>query len=248
MMQHYTLLCAALLALSTPALAQPANDECDGAMHVNVNPTCVTTNEDAALATQSIAPLHCGGWNASQANDLWYHIIGTGENVAFQATGLGDVDVVVQLLSGACADLDSLDCSDATYADLGTEEVSVTTTLGANYYVRVYPYLTSHADFAYTVCAIGQPGTTGIDEAASRALVCYPNPSNGDMRVSTGKGNARYQLEVVDVAGRIMHRAQQTTDAAGYIALQLNGRLVPGTYALRLLSPAGNAVRPFVVD
>lgn len=249
-MRHFTpFLSLLLLCCGLPALAQPANDECSTALLLTVTPACSGVEQDAAEATQSMDPIPCGGWNASQANDMWYHFAGTGGNVTIQVTGLGDIDVVVELFSGACGALVSTSCADATYTDGEPEEIIVATTEGTDYTFRVYPYLTSFADFLFTVCAFEGGSTAGVDEvSAASPLRIRPNPSQGNLVLSTGEAQGRTQVDITDVSGRLVYSAQHVSGANGDIELQLEGVLAGGTYALRTRSAAGILSTTFVVD
>lgn len=124
----------------------PANDECAGAVLLTVGTTCTPTDGNSADATESLAPAEdCGEYVSPDAFDVWYSFEATSDYTKIDVAGNGDYDVVFQVLSGTCGDLEAVACQDANYPIPGdvedvTESLTVPTTIGSTYYVRVYYY------------------------------------------------------------------------------------------------------------
>ena len=80
-------------------------------------------------------------------------------------------------------------------------------------------------------------------------IVLYPNPNNGSFTVNgnfTSK-DGKVQVEIVDVAGRIVHQEQIVIKANLISAeININAHIASGVYTLKLSSDAQTAVLPFV--
>ena len=81
------------------------------------------------------------------------------------------------------------------------------------------------------------------------AIVLYPNPNNGSFTVNgnfTSK-DGKVLVEVVDVAGRVVHKEQIVIKANVISAeININAHIASGVYTLKLSSDAQTAVLPFV--
>lgn len=126
-----------------------ANDNCSGAVSLTVNPTnacTVSTSGTTAGATQSQSG--CAG-NAD--DDVWYSFVATATSHVVRVTPTTLSDAVIQVFSGACGSLVSLDCEDSTVGL--NEEASTLTglTIGATYIVRVYSWGTGSGSFSVCV-------------------------------------------------------------------------------------------------
>lgn len=251
-MKHlYTFAAVLLLSqIPTQLQAQLPNDECITPLVMTVEATCITVEQDAATATQSLPPVNCNPQfgTASQANDLWYSFTGTGEAVKIQATGLGDVDLVLALFQGSCAELAQLNCVDATYLDGGTEEITLNSTLGTNYTFRVFPYLSSHADFEFTVCVFDAgPVSVGEVNDGEARLQVYPNPSNGEFIVTLPDHAGPVQFAITDALGRTVYTAQHTPNNE-VVRLSLSGELASGTYLIHARSNSRTTSSSFIIE
>jgi hypothetical protein len=132
----------------------PGNDDCATAVSLITSTSCTTTSGTITGATQSEPASTCSGDLSASANDVWYSFVATGApSHVVQLTST--FDGVLEVLSGDCSALATVNCSDLTGA--GTETVILPgLTAGTRYYVRVYPYTSNAATVTtgtFTVCA-----------------------------------------------------------------------------------------------
>ncbi|MCW3078565.1 MAG: hypothetical protein JWO32_3174, partial [Bacteroidetes bacterium] len=138
----------------TNAPPAPANDACGGAVNLTVNSSCVNTAGNSYGATQSMAP--CSGLGA---NDVWYSFTANNYTQTIQVTGSANMDAVVELFSGPCGGLTSLNCQDVTFTG-GVETINaVGLTPGNVYHIRVYDYYSG--GYPFNICVSGAPSGAG---------------------------------------------------------------------------------------
>lgn len=157
MKKIYTTLVTCLL-LATTAMAQPANDDCAGAISLTPDTICNTIMGDITDGTESLAAIVCNSFEGSADADVWYSFVAADTAQDVHVTGGADFDAVVELFDGTCGALNSLDCADATLEN-GEETISSTDlTIGSTYFVRVYHwYDTIPDDPTFTICVQTPP-------------------------------------------------------------------------------------------
>jgi len=84
--------------------------------------------------------------------------------------------------------------------------------------------------------------STGIASTSGNTFLLWPNPASELLTIARTDANGPAWAEVLDGAGRIVHRvallaAQQDIDLGG---------IAPGLYQMRILAPEGSATKPFV--
>ena len=134
----------------------PANDECDGAIVLSVNPdascTNVTPGSIVAATASSVDAAACGG---SEDDDVWYSFVAesTAQKISLINAVGSTIDLFHSLWTGDCEGLSLVPgtCSDA---DSSTPTGLL---VGQTYYVRIYTF-TDLADQSTTfdIC-IGTP-------------------------------------------------------------------------------------------
>lgn len=156
--------------------AGPANDECDNAIALPVGGACTPVSANAADATQSLDAILCNGFTSPEGNDVWFSFEATGAVTSITVEGVGTFDAVLEGFTGTCGALTSVACADATFPPNSTvETLTMVTTAGETYYVRVYSYWSPvPTDFDFTICAFTPSdvpandvctGTTPVDLA-----------------------------------------------------------------------------------
>src|SRR5438105_1019945 len=122
------------------------SDDCAGAVTLTSNTTCVTTTSTLIGATAS-AGIPAGCASAGTHYDVWFKFVAVTaiETITFTKISPSNIsNPELQLFSGACGSLSSLQC--------GTTSISATgLSVGATYYVRVSQVggsaLTTRGDF-----------------------------------------------------------------------------------------------------
>ncbi len=226
----------------------PANDDCAGAILLDVETTCQPYAGTSLGATESFPADSCAGVNVGSANDdVWYSFIATGTEHTIQVQGDTLFDAVVQAYSGDCSGLSLIGCEDATL-DGELEEMLLTNlNVGETYYVRVFHwYQALTADPYFTICVIGDVAT-GVQQASSDSWSVFPNPTDGLITVVNGGNSGNATLELFDVAGRLMHAERASLASGAQHTLDLSGKLSQGTYTLRVTTATGRSTQRVVV-
>jgi hypothetical protein len=215
--------------------APPANDDCAGATSLTSSPNCQLTYFNTTGATESIPAINCGGYTSPNAIDAWFSFVCTNAEQSIGVEGFNATDPVIELLSGTCDNLTSLDCSDASTAG-GIETVDETgLTVGSTYYVRVYDYANAAMGHNFAICITeGSGNNVGINEQQkATALSVYPNPSNGDFNLQYTGVDGLGTIEVFDLTGRAVYSEQTQLVSGSTHSLDLS-KLAQGQYSLRL--------------
>ncbi|MBK6342744.1 MAG: T9SS type A sorting domain-containing protein [Flavobacteriales bacterium] len=158
------------------AFAQPANDDCAGAIVLTPGGTCTPVAGDVAGATQSIpGPVLCDGFNATPDDDVWYRFTATATDHLILVQGSNNFDAVIQIRGGACNGA-PIDCQDVVSAG-GLEVLEATgLTVGTEYLVRVFTYgATVPATTTFTICIT--TGTVPPNDNCAGAIELIPSSS-----------------------------------------------------------------------
>lgn len=170
--------------LSVTCVPPPANDDCSGAVSLTVNQTCNSTSGDVANASESMS-----GCDGTADDDVWYSFVATGTTATVDVTGSSDFDAVLEVFSGSCGSLSSLECVDNSYEG-ELERVDLTgLSNGSTYYVRVYDYYSSvPTTTTFDICVYDTPPAPANDEC-SGAVSLAVNQScvntSGDVTAAT---------------------------------------------------------------
>ena len=153
-------LCA-VFAFSFQAFAQPANDNCSGAVSLTVNTTgdCATLVAGSLVgATDSGAGDHGAG---VPSDDVWYTFVATNTTQVIKLLNVAGTptDLVHEILTGGCDDLTTFYIGD----DPDTSSVSGFV-VGDTYYLRVFSYQADPAtSTTFDVCVSGPPAPPAND-------------------------------------------------------------------------------------
>jgi hypothetical protein len=113
----------------------PTNDDCTGAISLNVGSSCVSAIGTVAYATETLT-----GCNGTANDDVWYSFTATSNSTAISVNSSSEFDAVYQVFTGNCGNLIPLDCIDATHTAETENSVVNNLTIGQTYFVRVYDW------------------------------------------------------------------------------------------------------------
>jgi gliding motility-associated-like protein len=143
-------------------------DECVDA--VSITPTLTQCSFQAGSSgngTQSLATCS-GGGNAD--DDVWYSFVANSSEMDITVSPTVGYDAVIQLFSGTCGSLSSVQCQDVNGLN-GLEVLQATgLTPGNTYYFRVYHYGTGSGTSTFQVCVTGLAPATNNTPCAAYAL------------------------------------------------------------------------------
>jgi hypothetical protein len=161
------------ICIGTPP-PPPSNDNCSGATSLTSAATCVTTSGDITWATASTAP--AGACFGTPDHDVWYSFVAAA--TTHTITVNPNFDSYIQLYSGTCGSLTSLQCSDPSTM------VATGLTVGTTYYIRVYYYYSGGpGDGTFTICVTHCPAAPSNDNCSS--AVALTVNSGGTCAVTT---------------------------------------------------------------
>ena len=201
------------------------SDDCAGAVTLTSNTTCVTTTSTLIGATAS-AGIPAGCASAGTHYDVWFKFVAVTaiETITFTKISPSNIsNPELQLFSGACGSLSSLQC--------GTTSISATgLSVGATYYVRVAQVggsaLTTRGDF--NICVRHSvPTPSNIDFSKS-----YVNITKGNGGGTASPG------DTLEIRATLVVRsgASSSVDSLALYDTLASGEglvLVPGSIALR---------------
>ena len=184
-------------ALCAPAIAQ--NDECSGAIALTAG---VATSFDTTTATPS-----AGAWSCVQNGgpDLWFSYTVTAASTLTVATCGSSYDTVLEVHSGPCTSLVSVECNDDA---CGTQsELQIAGALaGEVYLIRVGGWTGAAGAGTITVTEAARPLPTGsmsawLDAVGSGLAPSYVNsgfigPIEADIGPTNGAAGVSYEFVV----------------------------------------------------
>jgi len=201
------------------------SDDCSGAVLLTSNSTCITTSSTLIGATAS-AGIPAGCASAGTHYDVWFKFVASSplETITFTKVTPSNIsNPELQLFSGACGSLTSIQCGTTSIAATGLA-------VGTTYYVRVSQVggssLATRGDF--TICVRHSVATpSNIDFSKS-----YVNITKG-----TGGGTVN-PGDILEIRATLVVRsgASSSVDSLALydtLAATEGLRLVPGSLALR---------------
>jgi len=157
-----------MICVTTPA-GIPDNNDCAGATAITPGTVCSTTLGTTFRATASTGVPVCTPALGTPDDDVWYSFVATRASHDVTMDEFTGFDGVVQVLSGSCGSLTSLQCADLSAAG-GAENLRVGgLTVGQTYYIRIYSS-TNVAPGAgnsnFTLCVTNSPTPPANDDCA----------------------------------------------------------------------------------
>lgn len=161
---------------TTGAFPPPINDDCSGAITLNVNPdlTCGSIGVGNTLgASQSMAAAPCLSY---PDDDIWYKFVATNTSHDISITNIvstgiiSTTDMFFEVLGGSCGNLISALCSnDDTNTVTGL-------TVGNTYFVRVFTNQNGNYNAYFNIC-IATPPPSPVNDEWSGAVMLTVNPN-----------------------------------------------------------------------
>ena len=190
---------ALVLAIILPviAFAQPANDDCAGAIELFPASGCAPTFGDVTNATQSIPAVSCTGINGTADDDVWYRFTATFASHRIEVQGSAGFNAVIELRSGPCNGA-TIRCTDL--APTGVAEWLTPTGLGVGteYYIRVYTRdAVAPSTTTFTICV--RDPVVPVNNDCAGAINLVPNPTCAPTMASVA--NATQSLPAIDCNG-----------------------------------------------
>lgn len=182
-----TLLALAFTVFCLPAFSQ--SDLCSGATSLTVNSSCVTTAYSVAGSFGSeIANPSCGNSN----KDGYYTFTATATNTVITATT--DQNLVLSVYTGSCGSLSQFACVDAANNG-GTETLTLATTIGTTYYIRLSRGNNGGGAMTGNICVYSPPpGPSNDDPCSATTLTVgsscsFASYSNSGSTATSGVAN-----------------------------------------------------------
>ncbi|NTW31629.1 MAG: T9SS type A sorting domain-containing protein [Bacteroidetes bacterium] len=188
MKKFYVLILLALLCTVSVSYAQPANDNCSGAITLTQTTTCSAINGTTVGASQSIAAIICNGTTGTADDDVWYKFVAVSTNPTIKVVGSTGFDAKLELHESTCSGT-LVNCADANGTG-GTETISASNlTIGTLYYVRVYSWGSlSSSQGTFTICLYGSiptPANNNCSGAITLTQTTTASPVNGTTQGAT---------------------------------------------------------------
>ncbi len=164
------------LCVTNPCPVQPSNDNCSGA-------TALTMNAYGSCASTSAGTLQCSSPSGTSTgacfgdpdDDIWFSFVATATAHPITLTTASGFDAYMQLYSGTCGSLTSMQCSDPD------NFLATGLTIGQTYYIRVYSYST------------GTPANGNLTMCISAPAACPANMGAGNVTIASLPYNATGQ-------------------------------------------------------
>ena len=243
---------------STACPTPPANDDCENAAPLIAGPWCSFTTYTTGGATESQPAIVCGEGAGFANDDVWFSFTATSSTMSIGARGMDDgdgefttgFDAVLELFSGPCDNLVSMDCADDSLWNQAEEITATGLTIGTTYYVRVYDRMPGYpAVPEFGICLVDGPGINiGMDDLIlQEPWSLYPNPGNGTFRIQVNGAEGTAQLDVLDLSGRMVRTSRTTLTTGSGNVLDLVG-LASKTYLVRLTRNGIRNEKRLIVD
>lgn len=159
------------------SLAAPENDECETAIELNHTVFCTPETGSLQVATETMP-----GCDGMANNDVWYTFTANTNAASIEILGSSELDAVLEIYSGTCANLNSLACVNNGYE--GDQEATISNNLvvGSTYYVRIYDWndwVPNTMDFTICIEAFEQCAISPGINSNSEAEFCGENENGG---------------------------------------------------------------------
>ena len=159
------------------AQAPPDNDECVNAIGMNHTANCTPVQGSLEAATESVP-----GCDGVANNDVWYQFTANSNASSIELFSSSDMDPVIEVFSGTCANLNSMICLNATY-DGENESTTIGGLIpGQDYYIRVYDWydwIPNTMDFSLCIETFDQCNIDSGINSTPENEICGDNNNGG---------------------------------------------------------------------
>lgn len=158
--------------------AGPANDECSGAIALNVNSdnSCTSSwSGNMGYPTQSMPSCVSSGYDA---RDVWFKFVATASSHRITVSPLTYNNYVFEVFGGACGSLTSLACVNTGSSNEPDAAILNNLVPGNTYYTRVYDYFgAGSVSMQFNICVSTTTQLVDNDDCAGALNVV---PQTGD--------------------------------------------------------------------
>lgn len=129
----------------------PANDRCENAQVVSVNPNLTCSLKATGTTINALAGIssNCSG---DVDDDVWYRFIATNAKHSISVTPSTLEDAVFQVFEGNCESLSDLNCTNNTSGSDGENGKVGNLVVGDTYYVRVFSSNVGTGQGVFDIC------------------------------------------------------------------------------------------------
>lgn len=146
----------------------PLNDDCSAAIPLSVSSTSVCSvpySGTSLFGTESMT-----GCTGNADDDVWYKFVATANSHSIAVSTSSGYDAVVELFSGNCGSLVSMNCMDMSGSG-GDEVIHIGGfIIGNTYYLRVYDYHPNSGTNTFTICITTPPIPPPANDECNGAL------------------------------------------------------------------------------
>ncbi|GLB51883.1 hypothetical protein NBRC110019_09220 [Neptunitalea chrysea] len=202
----------------------PANDECSGAISLTVENN-ISSLADATQISGTIISATDSGITAQAGtanDDVWYSFVATTNNITIDVTD--DFDGVIEVFSGSCGSLTSIDYSDYSFSTYYPRIDRDDYVIGETYYIRVYYYYDDTPSSTDFTIAVWSPDALSNETFDNTGFTYYPNPVNGVLNLK-----ANETIQNVAVYNLVGQQVLTITPEASTYEVNMSN-LVTGTY------------------
>ncbi|MEX1001141.1 MAG: gliding motility-associated C-terminal domain-containing protein [Crocinitomicaceae bacterium] len=186
---------ATVFIVLSGGLAYSQGDECIDAEEITPTLTdCSYQAGSSGNATESISSCSGGG---NSDDDVWYFFVANSTDMEITINPTVDYDAVIELFSGACGTLSSINCQDVNGLN-GIETLHASgLTVGNTYFFRVYHYGSGSGTSTFQVCVKGLAPPTNNEPCSAFGLpevtpscnyLTYTNLGSAGSSVATPSG------------------------------------------------------------
>lgn len=176
------------IALSFSFLASAQSDECVNAIAITPTFTNCSFQAGSSANTTESLPTCSGGGNAD--DDVWYSFVANSTNMTITVDPTTGYDAVIQLYSGTCGALTSIQCEDVNGPNGDEVLNNQTLIIGNTYFVRVYHYAAGWGSATFNICVTGLAPPTNDTPCNAYALSTVTPSCNFEIYTNLGAGNS----------------------------------------------------------